>query len=72
MEYTPASLVKKRTIRPKYAQADGQGVLIAPLPTRPIDKSIAEVCLFAHILASKYIDHSPFYLKIQIFKRNFG
>ena len=72
LEYTPASLVKRKTIRPKYAQADGQGVLIAPLPTRPIDKSIAEACLLAHILVSKYIDHTPFYRQIQIFKRDFG
>lgn len=72
LEYTPASLVKRRTIRPKYAKADGEGVCIAALPTRPIDKSIAEACLLAHILVSKYIDHSPFYRQIQIFKRDFG
>ncbi|MCV6625060.1 MAG: hypothetical protein OIF38_03120, partial [Cellvibrionaceae bacterium] len=30
LEYTPASLVKRRTIRPKYAKKDGNGVLIAP------------------------------------------
>jgi transposase len=72
LEYTPASLVKRRTIRPKYAKADRQGVLIAPLPTRPIDKSIAEACLLAHILVGKYIDHLPFYRQIQMFKRDFG
>src|SRR5690554_3375215 len=59
LEYTPASLIKRRTIRPKYAKADGEGVLIAALPTRPIDKSIAEACLLAHILVGKYIDHLP-------------
>ncbi|RAV27395.1 IS66 family transposase [Sinomicrobium soli] len=72
LEYTPASLVKRRTIRPKYAKADGEGVLIAALPSRPIDKSIAEACLLAHILVSKYIDHLPFYRQIQGFKRDFG
>jgi transposase len=72
LEYTPASLIKRRTIRPKYAKADGQGVLIAPLPTRPIDKSIAEACLLAHILVGKYIDHLPFFRQIQMFKRDFG
>lgn len=35
LEYTPASLVKRRTIRPKYAKADGQGVLIGELPGFP-------------------------------------
>ncbi|KAA1241546.1 IS66 family transposase, partial [Aquimarina sp. RZ0] len=47
-------------------------VLIAELPSRPIDKSIAEACLLAHVLVSKYIDHLPFYRQIQIFKRDFG
>ncbi|MCR9229250.1 MAG: IS66 family transposase [Flavobacteriaceae bacterium] len=72
LEYTPASLVKRRTIRPKYARKDQQGVVIAPLPTRPIEKSIAEACLLAYILVSKYIHHLPFYRQIQRFKREFG
>ena len=71
LEYTPASLVKRRTIRPKYAKADGEGVLIAELPSRPINKCIVEACLLAHILVGKYIDHLPFYRQIQIFKRDF-
>ena len=72
LEYTPASLVKKRTIRPKYAKKDSEGILIGELPSRPIDKSIAEASLLAHILVSKYIDHLPFYRQIQMFKRDFG
>ena len=72
LEYTPASLVKKRTVRPKYAKKNNEGVLIAQLPSRPIDKSIAEASLLAHILVSKYVDHLPFYRQIQIFKRDFG
>ena len=71
LEYTPASLVKRRTIRPKYAKANGNGILIADLPSRPIDKSIVEASLLAHLLVSKYIDHLPFYRQIQIFKRDF-
>jgi transposase len=72
LEYTPASLIKRRTIRPKYAKADGQGVLIGTLPSRPIEKSIAEASLLAHILVSKYVDHLPLYRQIQMFKRDFG
>lgn len=72
LEYTPASLVKRRTIRPKYAKKEGAGVLIAELPSRPIDKAIVEACLLAHILVSKYVDHLPFYRQIQIFKRDFN
>lgn len=72
LEYTPASLVKLRTIRPKYAKRDDDGVIIAELPSRPIDKSIAEASLLAHILVCKYIDHLPFYRQANIFNRDFG
>jgi transposase len=71
LEYTPASLVKVRTIRPKYAKAGGEGVMIAPLPERPLPKAVAEASLLAHILVSKYIDHLPFYRQAKIFKRDF-
>jgi transposase len=71
LEYTPASLVKKRTIRPKYAKPDGEGVVIAKLPPRPIDKSIAEASLLSHICVKKFIDHLPFYRQIKIFERDY-
>lgn len=72
LEYTPASLVKRRTIRPKYAKPNGEGIVIGQLPSRPIEKSIAEASLLAHILVSKYVDHLPLYRQIQMFKRDFG
>lgn len=72
LEYTPASLVKRRTIRPKYAKINGEGIVIGNLPSRPIEKSIAEASLLAHILVSKYVDHLPLYRQIQMFKRDFG
>jgi len=75
IEYTPASLVKKVIIRPKYAlpeQGDTTKVLIAKLPSRPIDKSIAGAALLAYILVCKYVDHLPFYRQIQRFKRDYN
>ena len=71
LEYTPASLVKKITRRPKYAAADNTKVVIGKLPSRPIEKGIAEASLLAHIIVSKFIDHLPFYRQRQIFKRNY-
>lgn len=71
LEYTPASLVKKITIRPKYAKKNGEGVIIGRLPSRPIEKGIAEASLLAHIIVSKMVDHLPFYRQIEIFKRDF-
>ncbi|MEO6105468.1 MAG: IS66 family transposase, partial [Cyclobacteriaceae bacterium] len=61
LEYTPASLVKKRTIRLKYAKPDGDGIVIGQLPSRPIPKAIAEASLLSHIIVAKFIDHLPFY-----------
>lgn len=71
LEYTPASLVKKRTIRPKYAKQDGEGIVIGNLPSRPIPKAIAEASLLSHIAVAKFIDHLPFYRQIQRFKREY-
>jgi transposase len=71
LEYTPASLIKKVTKRPVYAKPNNEGVVIAELPSRPIDKGIAEASLLAHIIVSKFIDHLPFYRQLKIFKRDF-
>ena len=73
LEYTPASLVLRRTIRPKYAdpKEESKGVLMASLPARPIDKCIAEPSLLSHILVSKFVDHLPYYRQIRMFKREF-
>jgi len=72
LKYTPASLIKVRTIRPKYAQKSGEGVLIAELPNRPINKCIAEASLLSSILVNKYVDHLPLYRQIQGFKRDYN
>jgi len=72
LEYTPASLIKRRTIRSKYATKEKDKVVIAELPSRPIPKSIAEASLLAYILVAKFVDHLPLYRQIQQFKRDFG
>jgi len=70
LEYKAAELHVLRTIRPKYAKPDGEGVLIAPMPSMPLPKSEAGASLLAHILVSKYVDHIPFHRLRQQFKRN--
>lgn len=72
LKYIPAGLVRVRTIRTKYANPDGEGILIGNLPTRPINKGIAEASLLAHILVSKFVDHLPYHRQIEIFKRDFN
>lgn len=69
LDYTPPKFFVNRYIRPKYAYADGSGVVTAPMPSRPIDKGIAEAGLLAIILLDKYLDHLPLYRQIQRFKR---
>ena len=69
LDYRPGRLVIIRRIRPKYARpaaaADGSTeVLVAELPSRPIDKSLAEPGLLAELCVAKYVDHLPFYRQI--------
>ena len=72
LEYTPASLVIKRLIRPQYAKPDGDGVLVAELPPRALPKAIAESSLLAQIFVSKFVDHQPYYRQIAAFKRDYN
>jgi len=69
LEYNPAKIYVRQIIRPKYAKADKEGVLIAELPSLPIPKGNAGASLLAYIMVSKFVDHLPFYRQIQIIKR---
>lgn len=72
LEYTPASLVKRRIIRPKYVKKETSEIFIGELPERPLDKCIAEASLLAFIIMRKFVEHMPFYRQIQGFERDFG
>lgn len=69
LECEPAKFYIKRYIRYKYAAKDGQGVTIAELPERVIDKGIPGAGLLAMILTDKYMDHLPLYRQKQRFAR---
>lgn len=69
LEYNPARIFVRKIIRPKYAKAGNQGIVIAELPCLPIPKGNAGASLLAQVMVSKFIDHLPFYRQIQIFKR---
>jgi transposase len=80
LEYVPEKFFKLVIVRPKYArlekdqdislEAPIKNVLIASLPSRPIEKCLAGNDLLAAILINKYIDHLPLYRQQQIFKRS--
>lgn len=69
LELAPAKFFKLVFVRPKYAKANNEGVLIGELPSRPIEKCLAGNVLLASILINKYVDHLPLYRQQQIFKR---
>jgi len=71
LKYTPASLVKKRVIRPKYIDRKTEKMHVAQLPERALPKCIAEPSLLAHIFVSKFVDHLPFYRQTKMFKRDY-
>ena len=79
LEYTPEKFFKLVIIRPKYARlekdqdldlaSDQKNMIIAPLPSRPIEKCLAGNALLAAVLINKYVDHLPLYRQQQIFRR---
>ncbi|HUH47668.1 MAG TPA: IS66 family transposase [Arenibacter sp.] len=70
LECEPARFYIKRYIRYKYAAKNGEGVKIAELPERVIDKGIPGAGLLAMVLTDKYMDHLPLYRQKQRFARD--
>jgi len=69
LDRIPGKLFVRQIVRPKYANPNGEGVVIADLPSRPIDKGIAGPGLLAQIIIDKYTDHLPVHRQIQRFER---
>ena len=71
-EFIPAKLIRRRTVRPKYACRCGEAkVVIAPLPPRLIPQSTLGLGLAVHILLTRYDDHLSFYrLEQQFWERH--
>jgi transposase len=71
LDYVPASFVVRQHVRVKYVCKHCQeGVVIADLPPRPIEKGRPGTGLLAHVLTSKYADHLPLHRQEGIFKRH--
>lgn len=69
LDYIPGKLQVKKYIRKKYAKPHGEGIVIGSLPSRLIEKGIAETSLLAFLLTSKYADHLPLHRQIEMLKR---
>lgn len=70
LEYVPASLFVKQTVRPVLACPKEHEVTTAPRPAEPIDKGIAGPGLLAQVAVSKYGDHLPLNRQEDIFSRH--
>lgn len=70
LETEPAKYYIHRIIRPKYAPKSGEGsFLIADLPPRFNNKSIAGTSIITQAIIDKYADHLPIYRQLQRFAR---
>lgn len=73
IDLIPAKLIRRRTVRPKYACRCGQaGVTIAPLPPRLIPQSKLGLGLGVHITLARFDDHLSFYWLEQQFRQRHG
>lgn len=69
IDFIPAKLIRRRTVRPKYACRCGEaGVAIAPLPPRLVPQSRLGLGLAVHIVLARYDDHLSFYRLEQQFR----
>lgn len=69
LDYEPGKLFVNKIIRPKYAKANDEGVIIAPVIERPLPKAIAGAGLLAQVVIDKYVDHLPLYRQMERMKR---
>lgn len=69
LEEIPGKLFVKKVVRPKYADPKSEGVVVAPMPSRPIDKGLFGTLLLTRIIIEKYCDHLPLYRQLERLKR---
>lgn len=71
LEWIPGRFVVREIARGKWACRCGEGsVVTAPLPKRPIEKSIASASFLSHLVVGKYQDHLPVARQVAIFERS--
>jgi transposase len=74
LDVKPAEYFVQVTKREKRAcrRCEEQGVAMAPLPVRIIDKSLVSDRIIIDTIVSKYADHNPLYRQSVIFLRDAG
>lgn len=61
LDYTPGVFSVERHVRGKWACADCETLIQAPVPAHVIDKGLPTTGLITHVVVSKYVDHIPLY-----------
>jgi len=70
LDVIPAQLRVLVVRRPKYACRACEGAVVqAPAPPRLIEGGLPTETLVAHVITSKYADHTPLYRQAQIYAR---
>ncbi len=69
LEYEAPKFFVRKIVRPKYARKDRQKVVIAQLPSLPIEKGMAGASLLSWIIIEKFVYHMPLHRLIQKFAR---
>ena len=70
LDYIPGRFRVIRHVRPKYACRRCDAITQAPAPALPTPRGRAAPGMLAHLLVSKYCDHSPLYRQSEIYARD--
>lgn len=69
LEYIPSSFKVIRHVRPKLSCRSCETIVQAPMPSLPIERGRPGPGLIAHVLVSKYCDHTPLHRQSVIYAR---
>ncbi len=69
LDYVPGVFSVERHVRGKWACAQCETIIQAPVDAHVIDKGIPTAALLAQVLVAKYADHLPLYRQEAIFGR---
>src|SRR5260370_27839694 len=69
LDYIPGRFEIIRHIRPAFSCRVCESMVQMPMPSLPIERGRPSAGLLAHILVSKYCDHTPLYRQAGIYAR---
>ena len=72
LDYVPGHFEVIKHIRPAFSCRRCESMVQMPMPSLPIERGRPSPGLLAHILVSKYCDHTPLYRQAGIYARAAG